>query len=251
MMFRAVLIEDETLLRHGLLMTTPWKELGFEVVGDAADAVEGERLILQTRPDLVVTDIQLPQVSGLDLIERLNERLPCDYIIISGHDAFSYAQRAISLGVKAYLLKPIDDAELANALEKVRADIARRKRIERSLAAEPLARRGEPTLGDRYLDAAMRQMRGNLASALTVRSVADALCISESYLSKLFKRKVGRPFLDVLTQVRMEEAARLLRTTNMRVYEVADALGYRDAEYFSGLFRKFAGVTPSEYKRQR
>ena len=110
MMFRAVLIEDETLLRHGLLMTTPWKELGFEVVGDAADAVEGERLILQTRPDLVVTDIQLPQVSGLDLIERLNERLPCDYIIISGHDAFSYAQHAISLGVKAYLLKPIDDA---------------------------------------------------------------------------------------------------------------------------------------------
>ena len=133
----------------------------------------------------------------------------------------------------------------------MRADIARRKRIERSLAAEPLARRGEPTLGDRYLDAAMRHMRGNLASALTVRSVADALCISESYLSKLFKRKVGRPFLDVLTQVRMEEAARLLRTTNMRVYEIADALGYRDAEYFSGLFRKFAGVTPSEYKRQR
>ena len=56
---------------------------------------------------------------------------------------------------------------------------------------KPLARRGEPTLGDRYLDAAMRQMRGNLASALTVRSVADALCSSESYLSKLFKRKVG------------------------------------------------------------
>lgn len=85
--------------------------------------------------------------------------------------------------------------------------------------------------------------------AITVRNVADALCVSESYLSKLFKQKTGRSFLDALTQVRMQEAVRLLQTSNMKVYEIADALGYRDTEYFSALFRKVMGVKPSEFRR--
>ena len=248
-----VLIEDESMLRRGLLETTPWAEHGFAPVGDAADAVEGERLILEKRPELVITDIRLPQVSGLDLIERLNDRIVCDYIIISGYDTFDYARRAIFLGVKAYLLKPIDDAELFSALDRVRAGIERRKAIEATLsqsAAPPEAPQPGKSLGDRYLDAAMAYMGENLQGNITMRSVAEALCISESYLSKLFKRKTGRSFLDALTRLRMQEAARLLEGSDMKVYEIADRLGYRDVEHFSGLFRKFTGLTPSEYKRQ-
>ena len=248
-----VLIEDESMLRRGLLETTPWAEHGFAPVGDAADAVEGERLILEKRPELVITDIRLPQVSGLDLIERLNDRIVCDYIIISGYDTFDYARRAIFLGVKAYLLKPIDDAELFSALDRVRAGIERRKAIEATLsqsAAQPEAPQPGKSLGDRYLDAAMAYMGEHLQGNITMRSVAEALCISESYLSKLFKRKTGRSFLDALTRLRMQEAARLLEGSDMKVYEIADRLGYRDVEHFSGLFRKFTGVNPSEYKRQ-
>lgn len=251
-MYRAFLIEDEAMLREGLLMTTPWEAHGFTIVGSAADAIEGERLILKTRPDLIITDIRLPQISGLDLIERLNESLACDFIIISGYDAFPYAQKAIALGVKAYLLKPIDDAELLGALDKVRADIDRRKRIERSLAAAlPAqdAKTEQTALGDRYMEAAMGYIYQHYPQAITVRNVADALCVSESYLSKLFKQKTGRSFLDALTQVRMQEAVRLLQTSNMKVYEIADALGYRDTEYFSALFRKVMGVKPSEFRR--
>lgn len=253
-MYRAFLIEDEALLREGLLLTTPWEEHGFTIVGSAADALEGERGILEAQPDLVITDIHLPQISGLDLIEKLNKALVCDYIIISGYDAFPYAQRAISLGVKAYLLKPIDDDELSLTLDKVRHDIDLRKQMEQTLAvspATPPSSASESALADRYLDTAMQYIRQNYREPLTVRNVADALCISESYLSKLFKRKSGRPFLDVLTQVRMQEAIRLLKTTPMKVYEIADALGYRDAEYFSNLFRKFTGVNPSEYRRRK
>ena len=118
-MYPMVLIEDESMLRRGLLETTPWAEHGFAPVGDAADAVEGERLILEKRPELVITDIRLPQVSGLDLIERLNDRIVCDYIIISGYDTFDYARRAIFLGVKAYLLKPISRTDLQEAMHKL------------------------------------------------------------------------------------------------------------------------------------
>ena len=96
----------------------------------------------------------------------------------------------------------------------------------------------------------MAYMGENLQGNITMRSVAEALCISESYLSKLFKRKTGRSFLDALTRLRMQEAVRLLEGSDMKVYEIADRLGYRDVEHFSGLFRKFTGVNPSEYKRQ-
>ena len=256
-MYRAVLIEDEDLLREGLFWTTPWAEHGFEVVGCAGDAVEGERMILEARPDLVITDIRLPKVSGLDMIESLTEKIMCDYIIISGYDEFQYARRAISLGVREYLLKPIDDAELLLALDKLREHIARRKEIETAMTrpdapGEPLPTEkpaAEKSLGDRYIDAALDYITRNFAKNITVRSVADALLISESYLTKLFKRKTDRSFLDTLTMFRMREALRLLEETGLKVYEIANRLGYQDTQYFSTLFRKFAGVSPSEYKR--
>lgn len=264
-MVKVVLIEDEELLREGLLRTTPWAEHGFDVVGYAGDAVEGERVILDTRPDLVITDIRLPKVagstviSGLDLIESLTEKIMCDYIIISGYDAFDYAQRAIFLGVKAYLLKPIDDQELLLTLDKIASNIAHRKEIERVLSQsdtarhfpEPAAPRPEKSLGDRYMDAATEYLRDHFTDNITVKQVADTLLISESYLTKLFRRKSGHSFLDTLTQLRMEEAARLLRESDLKVYEVASHLGYQDTQYFSTLFRRVIGQTPSDYKHVR
>ncbi len=244
-MYKVILVEDEAILREGLYLTTPWAQHGFEVVGQAGDAAEGERLILEKQPDLVITDIRLPKVSGLDMIEALTGKIMCDYIIISGHGEFDYARRAISLGVREYLLKPIDDAELLGALDKLRTQIDRRKAL---LSPRPRPA-SETSQGDRYVEAALEYIERNLGENITVRSVAEALFISESYLTKLFKRKRGQSFLDTLTEARMREAVRLLRGSNLKVYEIANRLGYQDTQYFSALFRKYAGANPSEYKR--
>ena len=142
-MYRGVLVEDEELLRQGLMLTTPWAEHGYQVAGSAAAATEGERVILETRPDLVITDIRLPRVLGLDMIESLNAKIACDYIIISGYDDFDYAQRAIGLGVRAYLVKPIGDDELAAALDRAAGFIARRREIA-DLYGDTLRRLGLP-----------------------------------------------------------------------------------------------------------
>ena len=257
-MYRVVLVEDEELLRQGLMLTTPWAEHGYQVAGSAADATEGERVILETRPDLVITDIRLPRVLGLDMIESLNAKIACDYIIISGYDDFDYAQRAIGLGVRAYLVKPIGDDELAAALDRAAGFIARRRQIEEMLRAgragereaAPVLGRNEKSLGDRYMEAAVAHIRANFMNGITVKSVADALGISESYLTKLFKRKAGASFLSMLTKLRMEEAVRLLEESDLKIFEIADRLGYQDAQYFSSIFRRATGVNPSEYKRR-
>ena len=244
-MLKIVLVEDEALLREGLLRTTPWQRYGYEVAGCAVDGEEGQRTILALQPDLVITDIRLPKLSGLDMIESLTGKASCDYVIISGHSEFSYAKRAISLGVKEYLLKPIDDAQLFDILEK----FARTRQPENSDRTFSQSTTPAKSPGDRYFHAACEYMCEHFAENITPGSVAQALSISESYLIKLFKRKSDASFLEVLKQYRMQEAARLLMEGELKVYEIANKLGYHDTQYFSNLFRKAMGVNPSEYRR--
>lgn len=257
-MYKVVLVEDERILLEGLRLTTPWAAHGFQVVGCAENAAQARSLILSLRPDLVITDIRLPEVSGLELIESLTERIMCDYVIISGYDHFDYAKKALSLGVRAYLLKPVDDEELKATLDKLREIIDRRKEIERTLPELPSMPEPSPgaedslsvSLGQQYANAARQYMAAHFQEDLTVQKVAAALYISESYLSKLIRNCTGLSFHDTLIQYRMQAACRLLRDRNKKVYQIAHAVGFRDVQHFTQQFRRKMGCTPTVYRQR-
>lgn len=247
-MYKVILVEDEPLIREGMRTTTPWGDFGCEIVGEASDAVEAELLILRIRPDIVITDIHLPGVSGLELIERVKGSVPCEFVIISGYDQFEYAQKAVYLGVRGYLLKPIDDTELAAVM----------KNTVKSLRLSRGQDTGEPAdselLSDinaceRYLAKARVMMEKRCGLELTLKMAADELGISESYLGKLFKSHTEYTFLELLTLYRIKKAVRLLTESDCKIYELAVATGYHDSKYFSGVFRRIVGVTPSEFKK--
>ena len=109
MMYRVLLVEDEPLILEGLCMATPWARYGCTVAGKAYNAEEAERLIVELRPDIVITDINMPGGSGLELIERMKGRCGCEFIILSGYDQFEYAKKAVFLGVKGYILTQLDE----------------------------------------------------------------------------------------------------------------------------------------------
>jgi YesN/AraC family two-component response regulator len=117
-MIKVVVVDDEVLLRKGLISTTPWSSLDCEVVGEASDADEGEEVIKNLQPDIVIMDIKMPGRTGLELIKSLKSEAGCEFIILSGYGEFSYAQKAIDLGVNSYLLKPVGDEELLEAIRK-------------------------------------------------------------------------------------------------------------------------------------
>ena len=123
MIFSVLLVEDERYLLQELKETVPWERHGFQVVGCAASAEEALELFPRLHPDLLVTDIRLPGGSGLEL---LRQTAPRASIVITGHDDFEYARRALRLGVTDYLLKPIDDRELEAALTRVQLKLSRR-----------------------------------------------------------------------------------------------------------------------------
>lgn len=120
-MFKVFIVEDEPLIRKGMLQMIEWNKLGFEVVGEAADGELAWPLIQELQPDIVITDIRMPFMDGLALSQMIKHSFPeTNIIILSGYDEFEYAQKAISIGVEHYALKPITKAQLTELLVKFR-----------------------------------------------------------------------------------------------------------------------------------
>jgi len=254
-MLKCVVLEDEPLVRRELVLLTPWESLSILCAGDAADGLEGLELADRVRPDIVVTDIRMPGMDGLAFIEELNARrarageTPPEYLILSGYSEFDYARTAIRLGVREYLLKPVAEEELLEALRRSAARVAERSpanEVERALLPEPPADSRGGMEG--YVELAVRIIAERFIGGITIEEAAGELGISSGHLSRLFKQETGFTFVDYLTQVRVKRAAELLRDPRVRVYEVADLVGYSDPRYFAGVFRKITGMTPREYR---
>ena len=119
-MLKVFLVEDEIVMREGIKNNISWEEEGFEFVGEASDGELAYPLIQKTQPDILITDIKMPFMDGLELSRLVRQELPdTKIIILSGYDEFEYAQEAISIGITDYLVKPIAGAKLLEAVKKV------------------------------------------------------------------------------------------------------------------------------------
>jgi two-component system response regulator YesN len=258
-----ILAEDEELVRRAIIATTDWESKGFNLVAAAKDGGEALSLICTGRPDLVVTDIRMPILDGISLIKMVTEEMPADerplFIVLTAHGDFDYARQSVKLGVIDFLMKPLDDEELAASLDKAKAMLDKRDRTNRleSLADMDGAFRDfspdsippatDPQ--DAYADRAAQEIKLHYVSDLTMEDVAARLSISPGYLSRIFKKRTGQTFYDYLSFVRMRVAMELLADPTLRVQEVADRVGYADQRSFSQRFRQIVGCTPSEFRQ--
>lgn len=129
-MIRLFVVEDEIIMRNGL-KSVAWEKEDIELVGDASDGELAYPMILETKPDIIITDIKMPFMDGLELSERVKKELPdIQIIILSGFDEFSYAQKAVSLGVTEYLLKPVTPEKLLESVNKVKEKLLENRKQE-------------------------------------------------------------------------------------------------------------------------
>ncbi|WP_270167297.1 response regulator transcription factor [Paenibacillus sp. SYP-B4298] len=256
-MLKVMVIEDELTLRKGLVWTTPWDTFGCEVVGECADGREGAELIRKLQPDIVVTDIRMPGLTGIEMMQEVRTVVDTEFIFITGYSDFKYAKAAIDLGAQGFILKPIDDEELEAILLKAADAVRRKKRYDLAMATQAsgipelygrLASYENGRPNDRYLQAAIDYINCHIERNFSLKDIADHLYISESYLSKLFKSKTSYTFLEYCTHHRLKKAADLLTDPAIKVYEVAERVGYPDSRYFSTLFKKWTGLTPTEFR---
>ena len=119
-MLKVVVVEDEELVRKGIVLAVDWASVGCAVVGEAANGQEGLEVIARYRPDLIVTDIKMPRLDGLEMVRQLRAQGNRAYVILlTAYSDFSYAQAAVKLGAVDYLLKPFRDGELEAVVERI------------------------------------------------------------------------------------------------------------------------------------
>lgn len=248
-MYRVVLVDDERLIIRGLSSVVPWAELGCEVCGTAYDGKTGLELIRSVRPDIVITDIRMPNMDGLTMLAALRSEYPeIQTTVLTAYRDFEYARQAITLGVCRYLLKPSDLEELK---ETIRIMVSR-------LDARPARKETDPeeetvqAAGNHLVRAALAYMKDHCAEQhLSLNEVADHVYVSQWHLSKLLNRETGQSFFDLLGSLRIARAKEMLGDSRMRIHEIAEAAGFSDVAHFSRSFKRIAGCTPGEYRNQR
>jgi YesN/AraC family two-component response regulator len=234
-MKKVLLVEDEDIIRRGLKKMIEQVIGGYTICGESPDGQDALALIERTQPDVLITDIKLETVSGLELIHNIrlqNKVLPI--IIISGHADFLYAKTAINYGVSAYLLKPVNRIELMQALIKTCSPEDDDSEKENDAIIQKIK-----TIISRQLD-----------KEISLRIISDKVGLNHQYLSALFKRRTGKNFSKYVTEKRIEKAKNLLLESNLKIYEISELSGYHSIKHFTNVFRTMEGCTPSEFKNR-
>lgn len=249
-MLKVVIVEDEELVRKGIVLTVDWTSFDCVVVGEATNGREGFEVIEKLRPDLVITDVRMPAMDGVEMIRLLREKgNEAHFIILTAYSDFTYAHKALKLGVSDYLLKPFTDKDLQEALLRVHQSIEQKHGQAEGKEAPLIRFNLEKGDKSKYVEQAVQYIRENYANPeISVGMVAEHLAISEGYLSRMFKKETDYTFVSYLTNYRIHTAMGLLKDYRMKVYEVADKVGYADTTYFSTLFKKLVGISPSEFQ---
>lgn len=243
-MYKVLIVDDEELVRHGITLEINWNELGCMIVAEASNGIEGLEAAHRYSPDIIVTDIRMPKMGGLEMVEKLREEENnVSVIFLTAFSDFTYARTAIKLYATDYLLKPFEDGELESAvlhcIEKIKAS-------EEISAEEPLLKKGDKS---KYVMLAIDYISKYFGKKdLNITEIADSIGVSEGHLSHIFKKETEYTVANYIIRFRMREATRLLKDCTNKVYEVADRVGYKDITYFSSTFKKIVGISPSEYQ---
>ena len=217
-MLKAIIADDEKWICQMIAKIIDWDEIGIELVGQAEDGLEAFNLIKTFRPDIVITDIRMPGMDGIDLVKKTREmQLKCHFIVISGFRQFEYAHNAIKYGVDDYLLKPIKKAELTSILKKIRSefDEMKAKKSEEKKIKNKLIYSAE-ILNKQFLNKLFLDNNENSYDLITINNeyqfgFQDG--IFQSFIIRLDKKNNG---LDVVYEKKCKEKFFAVVTRNLK-----------------------------------
>ncbi len=242
---KMVIVDDESLVIEGIKVMIKRIRSDIEVVGSAQDGMQAQRVIRNLKPDIVITDIRIPYVDGLSLIEECKEYCPdTSFIIISGFQEFEYARKAIRLDVIDYITKPVTIDKLKAVLE-----IEEKKHTNDviAVAEENTSDNSKPVSGHKAIDQIIQYIEKNYNKDIGLTELSELVGMNPAYLSVLFKETLGKTYIKYLTGIRMKKACELLAEGNKTTL-VASKVGISDVHYFGELFKKYIGKTPREYR---
>ncbi|MEK4064056.1 MULTISPECIES: response regulator transcription factor [Paenibacillus] len=287
-MWSVLLVEDEVFVRESVREIISWEELGFMVIGESGNGTEALELITRDKPDLVLADIVMPGLNGIELLKQTRQAgLNTKFIMLTCMGEFEYVRQAMEYGASNYILKlSMSVGSLRDTLRKVSAELSAGSHRNVALleadgipavvaaSAEapdtanpgpggafpedevknpPLSGFGSlngPVVSHPEISKIIEYIGEHYDRDITVKSMSRYVMMGENYISALFKKKTGHTLIHYLHGVRMEKAAVFLRETDLPVHEVGHRVGFPSDNYFIKIFKRWTGCTPSQYRHR-
>lgn len=247
-MLDIIVVEDEAPIRDWIAYTISNISDEFNVLASASNGKEAYELALNLKPKVIISDIKMPIMGGIELTKKIKEVFPDIYVILlTNYAEFSYAKEAISCGVYEYLVKSdIRPKELKEILDKVNESV---KELEKNKISRL---QKESTLSEskdgysKTIKKSIDYIHKNYKQHISLQDISNYVFLSHEYFSRLFKEEVGENFSSYLTNYRMKKAESLIKNTDMKISQIAIEVGYTNASYFSRSYKKFKGISPED-----
>ncbi|MGP4042479.1 response regulator transcription factor [Gracilibacillus sp. D59] len=242
-MYKILLVDDEIEIRSGLKNYFPWNNLGFEVIHDCENGRKALAYLDENQVDVILTDIRMPVMDGIKLAKKVfHDKKQTKVILLSGYKEFHYAKEAMKYGVVDYIVKPGKYDEIQEVFTNLK------QQLDTDISTK--YSKAYPNYTDNIIET---------IKAFTIKNYADisledlaALCkMSPNYISTFFKVNTGKNFSTYVTEIRMKKAAEMLADFHYKTYEISSLVGYTNPKNFTRVFKKFYGVTPREYRKQK
>jgi len=248
-MYQVLIVDDEAEIRNGLSLYFPWNSLSFEVAGTAGNGVEALDFIERNHVDVLVSDIKMPEITGLELARELfNRKSKIKTVLLSSYREFEYAQSAIEYHVRYYLLKPTKFDKLSEVFTQIYSELDR----EHGAGSTKRNYGERPSENAEYYQNIIQSIKNYITEnykTATLKSTATHIGMNPYYLSSFFKQHTNEMFSEYLTRTKMQRAAEMLLSPSIKIYEICDELGYSTANNFSRSFKAYYQMSPSEYRQ--
>ncbi|MFD1175374.1 response regulator [Paenibacillus puldeungensis] len=285
-MWKVLLVEDEVFVRESVREIIAWEELGFSVSGEAGNGVEALEMMRRDTPDLVITDIIMPEMDGVELLKQARaEGYESRFVMLTCMSEFEYVRQAMEYGASNYILKlSMSVNSLRDTLRKIRQELLSREQMtgagnaagregsameagkagspaaagsaqspgpssQRPADKGPLPLLHEAVTSHPEIQKILHYIHTNYAEDITVKSMSQYVVMGENYVSTLFKKKTGYTLIHYLHQVRVNHAIQYLCDSDLPVYEIGNRVGFVNDNYFIKIFKRFTTQTPSQYRQ--
>ena len=249
-----LLVAEDELIERKVLCKTLQKYLGDLItLYEAKNGREAMELFAREAPQVAVLDIEMPGATGLDVARKIRETdKNCAILFLTGFDKFAYARQAISVRAMDYLLKPYNEQELVFAVEEAIRQVTAQapvRRMPEPAPAEPVRREEDEDVRTAIIRAEIGSfIDAHYREDISMQDAAAALRYSDAYFCKLFKQCFKVNFSAYLNEYRVNKARQLMLDPRLNMKDIGAAVGYSDANYFTRVFKRLTGQTPSEYR---
>ena len=243
-MVNVYIADDEVWIILGLKKLLEKLDIDAYVIGTANNGLMAKEEIERFKPDVVFADIRMPGLSGLELLQEIPKVSPdSKVVIISGYAEFSYAQEAVQHHAFDYLLKPIKEEDLSRVMTSLLSE------MDEGEASGEMDDGERPPAYDRMIDNVISEIREHYMEDISLTSLSAKYNISLGHLSKMIKESLSVNFSDYIASLRIQRAKELLRDDRLSIQEIAEIVGYNDYFYFTKVFKRVEGISPSKYRK--